>query len=359
MAKRGRKRVNKRYFDDREEEALKIYLKTHREAENFEIDYNKQKLKVSSFNINSNEIFKFHIQDIELYLDTSLELHLQCESSHIDYLKFIEDGLSKFDAFQNAYLANYKNHNAFCEIFQSYLIEYLKLVKLKMNFEKAEFEKGKIYEVFLEAPLDKMAESIINKYKLYSHFDNFETLKLDVLSDLHTKLHKFDTSRGKKAYSYFGTIMKNYAIGRRMKEQKNIERESSYEAQQEYFKENEKYSYSIEKEDSEMKEYFYNFREILRKDLEKNEKEEDKRFKDNESLLGYSILKILDNWETSFESNGKKFDKNHILLSLRNITGMDTGSIRKSMKKIKELYFNNKKIKIDNSYHLKLKENKN
>ena len=69
-----------------------------------------------------------------------------------------------------------------------------------------ELERNVVFNEWLKAPLDKMIESIIRRYKLYRKGESFEELHGDTVSFLMTKVHKFETGRGKKAYSYFGTI---------------------------------------------------------------------------------------------------------------------------------------------------------
>jgi len=90
-------------------------------------------------------------------------------------------------------------------------------------------EKNKIYNEFLRAPLDKMISSIIRRYKLYRKDMDFEEIHIDTHSFLMTKVDKFKPSKNKKAYSYFGTICKNYLMGQIIKDQKETNRKISYE----------------------------------------------------------------------------------------------------------------------------------
>src|SRR6056300_509233 len=92
-----------------------------------------------------------------------------------------------------------------------------------------ETEKNEIYNEYLRAPLDKMIESIIRRYKLYRKDMEFEEIHNDTHSFLITKVEKFKPAKGKKAYSYFGTICKNYLMGQIIKDQKDQNRKISYE----------------------------------------------------------------------------------------------------------------------------------
>ena len=90
-------------------------------------------------------------------------------------------------------------------------------------------EKNKIYNEFLRAHLDKMISSIIRRYKLYRKDMDFTDIHTDTHSFLMTKVDKFKPDKNKKAYSYFGTICKNYLMGQIIKDQKETNRKISYE----------------------------------------------------------------------------------------------------------------------------------
>jgi hypothetical protein len=60
---------------------------------------------------------------------------------------------------------------------------------------------------------------------------------------------------------------------------------------------------------------------------------------DNEKKLGYALVDLFDNYETIFSStDNNKFNKNIILMSLREMTNLSTKEIRTSIKKFKKLY---------------------
>ena len=90
-------------------------------------------------------------------------------------------------------------------------------------------ERNQIYTTYLYEPLNKMIDSIIRRYKLYRKGLEFRDIHADVLSFLITKAEKFQPLKGKKFYSYFGTICKNYLMGQIIKDQKLQNRSVSYE----------------------------------------------------------------------------------------------------------------------------------
>jgi hypothetical protein len=205
-------------------------------------------------------------------------------------------------------------------------------VRKFLTAESAE-EKNKIYNEFLRAPLDKMISSIIRRYKLYRKDMEFNEIHVDTHSFLMTKVDKFKPSKNKKAYSYFGTICKNYLMGQIIKDQKETNRKVSYEDISSSIEERPDMSYRIDED-------------IVGSDLVINEYlNELKLFIDNESLsdnekkLGYALVDLFENYEEIFSgAENNKFNKNVILLSLREMTNLSTKEIRGSIKKFKKLY---------------------
>ena len=90
-------------------------------------------------------------------------------------------------------------------------------------------EKNKIFNEYLREPLIIMVESIIRRYKLYRKDMEFDEIHNDTMSFLITKINKFDHTKNHKAYSYFGTICKNYLMGAIQKDTKEQNRSVSYD----------------------------------------------------------------------------------------------------------------------------------
>ena len=195
-------------------------------------------------------------------------------------------------------------------------------------------EKNKIYNEFLKEPLDKMISSIIRRYKLYRKDMNFEEVHTDTHSFLMTKIDKFKPSKEKKAYSYFGTICKNYLMGQIMKDQKEMNRKISYEDISYDLSNRPDFSYTIDEDDMTSEIIIKKFLEKLKIDLDESIINED------EKKLGSAIYDLFENYSLIFpDSNNNKFNKNIILFELREMTNLSTKEIRTSIKKFKKLYF--------------------
>ena len=194
-------------------------------------------------------------------------------------------------------------------------------------------EKNQIYNDFLRKPLDKMISSIIRRYKLYRKDMDFNEIHTDTHSFLMTKVDKFKPSKNKKAYSYFGTICKNYLMGQIIKDQKEMNRKISYEDISSDLENNFELSYSIDVHEVDTTQVIKNFLVKLDGFLE------NESLNDNEMKLGQALYDLFDNYETIFlASSNNKFNKNIILLSLRDMTNLSTKEIRGSMKKFKFIY---------------------
>ena len=198
---------------------------------------------------------------------------------------------------------------------------------------ESEVERNKIFNEYLREPLIIMVESIIRRYKLYRKDLEFEEIHTDTMSFLITKINKFDHTKNHKAYSYFGTICKNYLMGAIQKDTKEQNRSVSYDDISSDIEDRPDLSYTID--DTPL-----DYRDVIIKltiSLEEFIEEED--LTENEQKLGYALVEIFNNFDKIFQvGDGNKFNKNLILLSLREMTSLSTKEIRISLKKYRKLY---------------------
>jgi predicted SprT family Zn-dependent metalloprotease len=194
-------------------------------------------------------------------------------------------------------------------------------------------EKNRIYNEHLRGPLDKMISSIIRRYKLYRKDMDFREIHTDTHSFLMTKVDKFKPSKNKKAYSYFGTICKNYLMGQIIKDQKDTNRKVSYEDISSSLEERPDMMYTIDNDTTETEVIIQQYLDDLKSFID------NENLSDSEEKLGFALIDLFENYETIFPgSDNNKFNKNIILLSLREMTNLSTKEIRNSMKKFKKLY---------------------
>ena len=97
-----------------------------------------------------------------------------------------------------------KNKLYFDQAVQDAIVEY--------NNEEDDRIRNQIYNESIHYALDKLCENIINTFK-FSYFDaGFLDVKQEVLSFLVMSMHKYDATKGYKAFSYFSVVAKNYLI---------------------------------------------------------------------------------------------------------------------------------------------------
>ena len=195
--------------------------------------------------------------------------------------------------------------------------------------------RSKVYRDELKNTFNKLIEGIINTYSLHSKDLNYDQLHSDTLSFLMLKFYKFKPSKGKKSYSYYGTVCKNYLIGKLMKEDKKIKTSTSYEDMSSNIEHDVRYSYTMNRDSDELSKFIVSVCDKIKKEID------EKLLSDNEIRVGNSLIYILENWETLFNSDsdeGKKYNKNLILLYMREMTSLTTKDIRNAMKRYKDIY---------------------
>jgi hypothetical protein len=148
-----------------------------------------------------------------------------------------------------------------------------------------------------------------------------------------TKIDKFKPAKNKKAYSYFGTICKNYLMGQIQKDQKDMNRKISYEDISSALENRPDMIYYMEFETIDAEKIIDLFKIELKNYIK------DKTLNENEYKLGIALIDLFDNYGNIFIGNdNNKFNKNIVLLSLREMTNMNTKEIRIYLKKYKVLY---------------------
>ena len=222
----------------------------------------------------------------------------------------------------------------FYEIQEQAVVDYL--------FTEDELEKNRIFNEILKPAFTKMIESIIRRYSLYPPAEEFQETFDDTLSFLMTKLSCFDPTTNYKAYSYCGTICKNYLIYKINQFTKNQKRNESYDNpsndSQNGIDNNISFSYS----DDDPRRTFLN--ELTGTTVENIKKilEDKDRLKltENEVKVGMALLNLMTNWDDIFAQMGSnKFNKSSILLFLKETTNLDTKGIRDSLKVYKKRYY--------------------
>lgn len=199
-----------------------------------------------------------------------------------------------------------------------------------------DIDRNKLYLKQLKAPLNKMVESIIRRYKLYSKTMEFEDLHADTLGFLHVKFHKFKPAKNKKSYSYYGTVVKHYLLGKLIKEDKKMKQNLNFDEVAPAVEEKDELTYRIDSDDLDLAKLIEGISKAIKKEMS------ERVLNENEVKVGNALTAILDDWETLFDDDnvpGKnKFNKNLILYYMREMTTLNTKDIRNAMKRYKIIY---------------------
>lgn len=73
-------------------------------------------------------------------------------------------------------------------------------------------EKERLYTDIIREALEKLSENLIYVYGFHKQHDNVDMLKQDCVINLYETLHKFDASKGHRAFSYFNVVAKHWLI---------------------------------------------------------------------------------------------------------------------------------------------------
>lgn len=86
--------------------------------------------------------------------------------------------------------------------------------------ETDELKKKEIYQKDVQPAFSKLAENLILVYGFSSPYESFSELQNDCISFMFETIHKWDPTRGTKAFSYFNVVAKNWLIVRCRKHKK-------------------------------------------------------------------------------------------------------------------------------------------
>ena len=203
-------------------------------------------------------------------------------------------------------------------------------------------EKERIFNTILRPAFTKMIESIIRRYKLYPPDEEYEETFDDTMSFLMTKLSCFDPTTNYKAYSYCGTICKNYLIYKINQFSKNQKRNVSYDNPfdnlQSDINDNIRYSYdSFDSSKTFISELTGSTVQNIEKLLEKKDTI---KLSENEIKVGKALINLMTNWDELFAQMGSdKFNKSSILYYIKENTMLSTKEIRDAMRIYKKGYY--------------------
>ena len=182
-------------------------------------------------------------------------------------------------------------------------------------------ERNKIYRDEIHKAFDKLAENIINTFK-FTYFDyGFEDIKCETVAFMVMNMHKYDHTKGSKAFSYFSVVAKNYLIlhnnnnYKKLKSTDGVDALDKKKPNNNYFSDDDFDTFIIE-----IIEYFdTNLNNIFKK-------ERDLR-------IGYAIIDLMKR-----RDDIENFNKKAIYILIREMTDVETAHITSVVNTLKKHY---------------------
>lgn len=199
--------------------------------------------------------------------------------------------------------------------------------------------RSRIYEEEIHYPFFKLTQNIIHTFKFYhTEVENLEHLQHEIITFLLSKIHLFDPSKGAKAYSYFGTIVKRWLIAYN---NKNYQKKIHKTPVSDLAKEGSDYSYSTgeEKVTSELDKFMDLYLEYCTENIYTLFP------KKNDAQVADAILELFRKREDL-----EVFNKKALYIYIREMVDVKTPKITKIAKQLKVIFKSNYLFYLENGY---------
>jgi len=199
---------------------------------------------------------------------------------------------------------------------------------IEYNSSTDDNERNIIYGTRIHAAFDKLAENIINTFK-FTYFDyGFEDIKHEVVAFMVINIHKYDHTKGSKAFSYFSVVAKNYLILHNNNNYKKLKTHDKMDVLDRHKATDYSYESDFITLTNEIIEYFdSNMNTIFKKD--------------RDLKIGYTIVDLMKQRDEI-----ENFNKKAIYILIREMTDVETAHITSVVNTLKKHY-----KKLVNKYH--------
>jgi len=185
---------------------------------------------------------------------------------------------------------------------------------------KNQSERNKIYGEEIHKAFDKLAENIINTFK-FTYFDyGFEDIKHETVAFMIMNIHKYDHTKGSKAFSYFSVVAKNYLILHNNNNYKKYKSHDKIDVLDKYKKSDRFDDSDYVTLTNEIIQYFdTNLNTIFKKD--------------RDLKIGYAIVDLMKQREDI-----ENFNKKALYILIREMTNVETANITSVVNVLKKHY---------------------
>ena len=199
---------------------------------------------------------------------------------------------------------------------------------IEYNSTEKSSEKNIIYGKRIHAAFDKLAENIINTFKFTYFDDPFQDVKHEVVAFMVMNMHKYDHTKGSKAFSYFSVVAKNYLILHNNNNYKKLKTHDGMDVLDRHRGKDSHYESDFMTFIDEITEYFDNNMNTI--------------FKKNRDLrIGYAIIDLMKQ-----RDDIENFNKKALYILIREMTDVETAHITSVVNVLKKHY-----KKLLNTYH--------
>jgi len=199
---------------------------------------------------------------------------------------------------------------------------------IEYNSTESSGKKNHIYGTRIHAAFDKLAENIINTFKFTYFDDPFNDVKHEVVAFMVMNMHKYDHTKGSKAFSYFSVVAKNYLILHNNNNYKKLKTHDKMDVLDRHRGKDSNYESDFVTLTNEIVEYFdSNMNTIFKKD--------------RDLRIGYAIIDLMKQREDI-----ENFNKKALYILIREMTDVETAHITSVVNVLKRHY-----KKLLNTYH--------
>ena len=189
-------------------------------------------------------------------------------------------------------------------------------------------ERNIIYGTRIHKAFDKLAENIINTFKFTYFDDPFVDVKHEVVAFMVMNMHKYDHTKGSKAFSYFSVVAKNYLILHNNNNYKKLKTHDGMDVLDRHRGNDTSNESDMVTLTNEIIEYFdSNMNNIFKKD--------------RDLKIGYAIIDLMKQ-----RDDIENFNKKAIYILIREMTDVETAHITSVVNVLKRHY-----KKLLNTYH--------
>lgn len=197
--------------------------------------------------------------------------------------------------------------------------------------ENCKKKKDKLYEADIYPAFINLVHSLVSVYKFKSSNEDISHLKADCVSALFEAIHKWDPSKGTKAFSYFNVVAKRWLTihSRRLLK---LQKRSAYIDDEKGLTAQEK-SLIYEKEYVSSSELLAFHKEKFKKIISMIEYVETQIKDENDIKCCFAIKKIFNDID-----NIDFFNKRAVFVYLREISGLNSSELSSSLSSIRKIY---------------------